>query len=164
MDREAWHAAIHVVAKSWTWMSNWTELNWTEWFPILLPLGSLLSLVGFLWHFFSISLFGYGMHFLARGLIQSVLHCTCAQSLQSCPTLSDLMDYNPPGSSVHGILQARILEWVAMPSSRGSSQSQESSSHFLCLLSSQVGSLPPVPSGKPLSYLTVSQMHPIIAL
>ena len=28
MDREAWHAAIHGVAKSWTWLSNWTELNW----------------------------------------------------------------------------------------------------------------------------------------
>ena len=40
---------------------------------------------------------------------------------QSCPTLCDLMDYSPPGSSVHGILQARILEWVAMPFSRGSS-------------------------------------------
>ena len=32
------------------------------------------------------------------------------------------MDYNPPGSSVHGVLQARILEWVTVPSSRGSSQ------------------------------------------
>ena len=40
---------------------------------------------------------------------------------QSCPTLCDPMDCSPPGSSVHGILQARILEWVAMPSSRGSS-------------------------------------------
>ena len=30
MDREAWHAAVHGVAKSWTWLSNWTELNWTE--------------------------------------------------------------------------------------------------------------------------------------
>ena len=30
MDREAWHAAVHRVAKSWTWLSNWTELNWTE--------------------------------------------------------------------------------------------------------------------------------------
>ena len=29
MDREAWHAVIHGVAKSWTWLSNWTELNWT---------------------------------------------------------------------------------------------------------------------------------------
>ena len=41
---------------------------------------------------------------------------------QSCPTLCDLMDCSPPGTSAHGILQARILEWVAMPSSRGFSQ------------------------------------------
>ena len=41
---------------------------------------------------------------------------------QMCPILCDPMDYSPPGSSVHGILQARILEWVAIPSSRGSSQ------------------------------------------
>ena len=40
---------------------------------------------------------------------------------QSCPTLCDAMDCSPPGTSVHGILQARILEWAAMPSSRGSS-------------------------------------------
>ena len=45
--------------------------------------------------------------------------CMCAQSLQSYPTLCDAMDCSPPGSSIHGILQARILEWVAMPSSRG---------------------------------------------
>ena len=37
---------------------------------------------------------------------------------QSCPTLCDPMDCSAPGSSVHGIPQARILEWVAMPSSR----------------------------------------------
>ena len=35
---------------------------------------------------------------------------------QSCQTLCDLMDCRPPGSSVHGILQARILEWVVIPS------------------------------------------------
>ena len=44
-----------------------------------------------------------------------------AKSLQSCPTLCDRVDCSPPGSSVHGILQARALEWVAMPSSRRSS-------------------------------------------
>ena len=38
---------------------------------------------------------------------------------QSCLTLCDPMDYSLPGSSVHGILQERILEWVAIPSSRG---------------------------------------------
>ena len=41
---------------------------------------------------------------------------------QSCPTLCDPVDCSPPGSSVHGILQARMLEWVAVPFSRGSSQ------------------------------------------
>ena len=41
---------------------------------------------------------------------------------QSCPTLCYPMDCSPPGSSVHGILQARILEWVAISFSRGSSQ------------------------------------------
>ena len=44
---------------------------------------------------------------------------------QSCPTLCDPMDCSPPGSSVHGILQARILEWVAMSFSRGSSQPRD---------------------------------------
>ena len=40
----------------------------------------------------------------------------CAKLLQSCLTLCDSMDCSPPGSSVHGILQARTLEWVVMPS------------------------------------------------
>ena len=41
--------------------------------------------------------------------------------VQSCPTFCNPMERSPPGSSVHGILQARILEWAAMPFSRGSS-------------------------------------------
>ena len=49
------------------------------------------------------------------------LACMHAQSLQSCPTLCDPMDHNPPSSYVHGILKARILEWVVMPFFRGSS-------------------------------------------
>ena len=44
-----------------------------------------------------------------------------AKSLQSCPTLCDPMDYILPGSSVRGIFQARVLEWVAISFSRGSS-------------------------------------------
>ena len=53
--------------------------------------------------------------------------CVCDLCLvaHSCPTLCHPMDYSPPGSSVHGILQARILEWVAMPSSKGSSQPRD---------------------------------------
>ena len=45
----------------------------------------------------------------------------CVMSLQSCLTLRNPVDCSPPGSSVHRILQARILEWVTVPSSRGSS-------------------------------------------
>ena len=46
----------------------------------------------------------------------------CAKLLQLCPILCYPMDSSLPGSSVHGILQAKILEWVAMPSSRASFQ------------------------------------------
>ena len=42
-----------------------------------------------------------------------------AQTLQPCLTLFDCTDFSPSGSSVHGIIQARILEWLAMPSYRG---------------------------------------------
>ena len=50
----------------------------------------------------------------------TVEYCCCLVS-ELCLTLCNPMDYSPPGSSVHGILQARILEWVAISSSRGSS-------------------------------------------
>ena len=48
-------------------------------------------------------------------------NCVCVLVAQSCLTLCNPMEYSPPGSSVHGTLQARILEWVAIPFSRGSS-------------------------------------------
>ena len=51
--------------------------------------------------------------------INTHTHTVRAKSLQLCPTLCDPMNCSPPGSSVHGILQARILEWVVMPSSGG---------------------------------------------
>ena len=53
------------------------------------------------------------------------VHACMLQLLQSCLTFSDPLDYSPPASSVHGVLQARILEWVAMTSSSGSSQPRE---------------------------------------
>ena len=55
----------------------------------------------------------------------TILKCSMkseSEIAQSCPTLCDPMDYSPPGSSVHGIFQARILEWVALSFSRRSSQ------------------------------------------
>ena len=70
-----------------------------------------------------------------------------AKLLQLCPTHCNSMDCSPPGSSVYRILQARILEWVATPSSIF--LTQESNQHLLRLLHWQVGSLPLVPPGKP---------------
>ena len=61
---------------------------------------------------FSIHFYHYSTRYMA---------CTHAKSLQSYLTPCGPMDCSPPGSSVHGILQATILQWVAMPSSRGSS-------------------------------------------
>ena len=63
-----------------------------------------------------------GMHFhlpLIGRLEQECMHA------QSCPTLCDPMDYSLPGSSVHGIIQARILEWVAISFSRRSSRPRD---------------------------------------
>ena len=55
----------------------------------------------------------------------SIMWCMHPCCFQSCPILCSSMNCTLPGSSVHGILQARILEWVAMPSSRGSSQPKD---------------------------------------
>ena len=77
--------------------------------------------------------------------------CVLAKSLQSCPTLWDPMDCSLPGSSVHGILQAGILAWVAMPSSRETSWSRD----WTCisrLLHWQAGSLPLLSPQKPMMY------------
>ena len=52
--------------------------------------------------------------------VYSAFVCVCVLVAQLCLILCNPMDCSPPGSSVHGILQARILEWVAMPSTRGS--------------------------------------------
>ena len=91
--------------------------------------------------------------------------CVRARSFQSCSTLCQTMDCSPPGSSVHGILQARILEWVAISSSRGSRWIRDHTHDLIltwlpvspprdgtrvsCLMYGQVGSLPLAPPGKP---------------
>ena len=55
------------------------------------------------------------------GLVKQKSRSVKVNVAQSCQTLCDPMDSSPPGSSVHGILQVRILEWVAISFSRGSS-------------------------------------------
>ena len=67
--------------------------------------------------------------------------CHCLVT-QFCLTLCDFTDCNLPGSSVHGIFQAGILEWVAISFSRGIFPTQGWNSHFLSFLPWQAGSLP----------------------
>ena len=64
---------------------------------------------------------------------------------QSYPTLCDPVDCGPPGFFVHGIFQARILEWVAIPFFRGSSQPRDQTQSPAL----QANSLPSEPPGKP---------------
>ena len=72
--------------------------------------------------------------------------------------LCDPMGCSPPASSVHGILQARILESVAMLSSRGSSPFRDQTCVSLHLLHWQACSLPLVPPGKPMTFKQI-QIH-----
>ena len=83
-------------------------------------------------HFTGLSDINTGPHLLPNPYGQITFTCDvrggrggmlAVKSLQSCPTLCDPMDCSQPGSSVHGIRQGRMLEWVAIPFSRGSSWS-----------------------------------------
>ena len=77
------------------------------------------------------------------------------KSLQSCPTLCDPMDCSPPGSSVHEVLQARILEWVSHVLFQGIFPHPGIKPTSLRSLHWQVASLPLVPPGKPCVSLCV---------
>ena len=89
-------------------------------------------------------------HFHAGALFWMIPCVCCVLSCLCQVRLYNPMDCSPPGSSLHGILQARILEWVAMPSSRGSSQPRDWNFISWRLLHWQAGSSPLVPPAKPL--------------
>ena len=104
-------------------------------------------------HFFSFTSNFYkrfcSLFLKLRMCVLCVCVCVCALS-RVCPTLCDLVDRSPPGSSVYGIFQARILEWVVVSHSNGSSPiSSGSNLHLLCLPHWQVDSLPPHYLGSP---------------
>ena len=75
----------------------------------------------------------------------------CAKSRLSCPTLCDPVDCNLPRSSVHGILQARILEWVAMPSSERPPRPRDQTCAS-CSSYTEDGLFIAEPLGKPLAF------------
>ena len=81
--------------------------------------------------------------------------CVQVKCLQLCPNLCYPTDSSLPGSSLPVILQAQILEWVAMPSPSGIFLTQGSNPPLLCLPNWQSGPLPVVPPGKPHSFCSV---------
>ena len=94
-----------------------------------------------------------------KSLLFGILLCVlCAKSLLLCPTLWYPVDHSLSDSSVHGIFQARILEWVAITYSRGSSRGWNPC--LLCLLHWRVGSLPLAPPGKHPVYTLAALVSP----
>ena len=94
-DRETWCAVVHGVAKNRTRLSDWTELN---------------------------------RKYTEDSIWCTFLSCSTATKekvAQLCLTLCDPISCSPPGSSVHEILKAGILEWVAIPFFRASSQPRD---------------------------------------
>ena len=110
MDREAWRARA-MGLQSWTQLSDWTELTEWEW-HFISTVSPLLS--------FQFNHKKSNRQIPIRDIVQNnwpvclKTAAAAAKSLQLCPTLCDPRDGSPPGSPVPGILQARILEWVAI--------------------------------------------------
>ena len=135
MDREAWRAVIHGVAKSRTWLSDWNKLNWTEYYywyyyQYLIFIKTLLRIKGRMLEncFLKYYVMSLNTTVEIEGPIFTlviwygmVLWKMKVLLAQWCPTPVTPMDCNPPGSSVHETLQARIRELGSHSFSRGSS-------------------------------------------
>ena len=122
IDKEAWHAAVHGVAKSRTPLSNWTTRSRASSFsPQIWSRQVLLVGQAAAYHHQDISesfLFNR-MPTSSKGVVK------WSEVTQSCPTLCDPMDCSLPGSSIHGIFQVRVLKWVSISFSRGSSRPRD---------------------------------------
>ena len=105
--------------------------------------------------FSSVSIFDFKninakKHCLIKFIVENNIN-NFAQQLQSCPTLCNPMNFSLPGSSVHGTFSETILEWVALPSSRGSSQPREQT----CISCIAGGFFTPEPPGFKILFLQV---------
>ena len=119
MDREVWRAAIHGVAKSRTWLSNWIELNWSRLILTFPPRSKCL------W----ISVISIVMFIFSKNQALSFSSVQFSSVVQSCPTLCDPVNHSTPGLPVHHHLPEFTqthVHWVRdaiQPSHPGSSPS-----------------------------------------
>ena len=132
MDRGAWRATVHGVAKSRTQLKRLStqhdlalHFHFSTAFSsvsgvlirCVLQTLSASVLCVFVFHKTLLPISGDSMILDS----QRIVICVCVFVTQSCLTLSDPMGCSLPGSSIHGIFQARVPEWVAIAFSRGSS-------------------------------------------
>ena len=123
------HTGSKMFVEWWMSLSMCVNTN-----MFVFGLNLLLCCLEFL-HLFHKSYYFFLIQFSSGVGINVILAlCMRAKLLQSCPILCDSLDYGPQGSSVHGILQARTMKWVAMSPSRGSSQ-LSNWTHIFCLMS-----------------------------
>ena len=108
-----WKFSVHIL-----WSLAWRILNITL---LVCETSALYSNLDILCHYFSLGM-KWKLTFSSPVATAEVKRSEVAQS---CPTLSGPVDCSLPGSSLHGIFQARILEWVAISFSRGSSQPRD---------------------------------------
>ena len=136
MDRETWHTAVHGVAKSWTRLSDWTKLNWSTTYHASITHTRILRISIVLLIPFKImklrfrnvkpsslpismsSAYPLQGLYTSQGLMLSE-SCFKLWTEEKWKSLSRVwlcnpMDCSLPDSSVRGILQARLLEWVAI--------------------------------------------------
>ena len=105
--------------------------------PLPSPNIPLVNYIFYLSHsrMVSITCFQHACHFLTLEILlllhSTICCCCCCLVPKSSPTLCDSMDCSPPGSTVHGIFQATILEWVAISFSRGVFPTQGSNLRLL---------------------------------
>ena len=122
-------------------LNEWDWSCYYYWLYVLLTLEGWLPFPALLWVICS--------HPCVVCVCVCVCVCACVCLVaQSCLTLCDPMEYSPPGSSVHGISQARILEWVAISFSRGSSRLRNRTS-VSCVSCITGGFFTTEPPGKP---------------
>ena len=138
MSRNSTALSAQSLSRVWLFATLWARL--------LCPWDSPGKSTGGVYHFLfqgiqswidiKFAEFQWNLIFYNEFYVKYALVLCCAKSLQSCPTPCDSMDSNPPGSSVHEIFQARILEGIAISSSRRSSwpKDQTCISYVSCIV------------------------------
>ena len=122
-DRGPWWATVHGVTKSWTWLSYWkTTTGYTMcWFDIFIYHKKIITwaaaytfIILHNYYFLFCVISTFKIYCISNFQVSDTILLTMCSVVKLCLILYDAMDCSPPGSSVHGIFQAKLLECVAI--------------------------------------------------